>query len=41
MDNDVLRIADKEFRSRLIVGTGKYRSFRKWCVRMKLLAQRS
>lgn len=27
MDNDVLRIADKEFRSRLIVGTGKYRSF--------------
>ena len=27
MENDVLRIADKEFRSRLIVGTGKYRSF--------------
>jgi thiazole synthase len=27
MDNDVLRIAGKEFRSRLIVGTGKYRSF--------------
>jgi thiazole synthase len=27
MNNDVLRIADKEFRSRLIVGTGKYRSF--------------
>jgi|SRR5579884_330175 thiazole synthase len=27
MDNDVLRIADREFRSRLIVGTGKYRSF--------------
>ncbi|HUX09402.1 MAG TPA: thiazole synthase [Terriglobia bacterium] len=27
MDNDVLRIADKEFRSRLIVGTGKYKSF--------------
>lgn len=24
---DVLRIADREFRSRLIVGTGKYRSF--------------
>src|SRR5437899_3234026 len=27
MQNDVLRIAGKEFRSRLIVGTGKYRSF--------------
>jgi len=27
MDNDVLRIAGKEFRSRLIIGTGKYRSF--------------
>ena len=27
MDNDVLRIADKEFRSRLFVGTGKYKSF--------------
>ncbi len=27
MDIDVLRIADKEFRSRLIVGTGKYKSF--------------
>src|SRR6202012_4853842 len=27
MGNDVLRIAEKEFRSRLIVGTGKYRSF--------------
>src|SRR5208337_1792313 len=27
MDKDVLRIAGKEFRSRLIVGTGKYRSF--------------
>jgi thiazole synthase len=27
MGNDVLRIAGKEFRSRLIVGTGKYRSF--------------
>jgi thiazole synthase len=27
MDNDVLRIAGKEFRSRLIVGTGKYASF--------------
>jgi thiazole synthase len=27
MKNDVLRIADKEFHSRLIVGTGKYRSF--------------
>jgi thiazole synthase len=26
MENDVLRIAGKEFRSRLIVGTGKYRS---------------
>ncbi|NUN03120.1 MAG: thiazole synthase [Bryobacteraceae bacterium] len=25
--SDVLRIADREFRSRLIVGTGKYRSF--------------
>lgn len=27
MNNDVLRIAGKEFRARLIVGTGKYRSF--------------
>jgi thiazole synthase len=27
MDKDVLRIAGKEFRSRLIVGTGKYKSF--------------
>src|SRR5438046_9979990 len=27
MTNDILRIADREFRSRLIVGTGKYRSF--------------
>jgi thiazole synthase len=27
MDNDVLRIAGKEFRSRLIIGTGKYKSF--------------
>jgi len=27
MDNDVLRIAGKEFRSRLIVGTGKYKTF--------------
>ncbi|HEX5412654.1 MAG TPA: thiazole synthase [Terriglobia bacterium] len=27
MENDVLRIADREFRSRLFVGTGKYRSF--------------
>jgi thiazole synthase len=27
MQNDVLQIAGKEFRSRLIVGTGKYRSF--------------
>jgi len=27
MENDVLRIAGREFRSRLIVGTGKYRSF--------------
>ncbi len=27
MDNDVLRIAGKEFHSRLIVGTGKYKSF--------------
>lgn len=27
METDVLRIADREFRSRLIVGTGKYRSF--------------
>jgi thiazole synthase len=27
MQNDVLRIADKEFNSRLIIGTGKYRSF--------------
>ena len=25
--NDILRIADREFRSRLIVGTGKYRTF--------------
>ena len=27
MQNDVLEIAGREFRSRLIVGTGKYRSF--------------
>ena len=27
MDKDVLRIADREFRSRLIIGTGKYKSF--------------
>jgi thiazole synthase len=27
MENDTLKIADREFRSRLIVGTGKYRSF--------------
>ncbi len=27
MENDVLRVAGREFRSRLIVGTGKYRSF--------------
>ena len=27
MDNDFLRIADREFRSRLFVGTGKYKSF--------------
>ena len=27
MDNDVLRIADREFRSRLFVGTGKYKTF--------------
>jgi thiazole synthase len=27
MNNGVLRIADKEFHSRLIIGTGKYRSF--------------
>ncbi len=27
MQNDVLRIAGREFRSRLIVGTGKYKSF--------------
>src|SRR5947208_5959232 len=27
MENDTLRIAGREFRSRLIVGTGKYRSF--------------
>ncbi len=27
MENDTLRIADREFRSRLIVGTGKYRTF--------------
>ncbi|HUU13609.1 MAG TPA: thiazole synthase [Terriglobia bacterium] len=27
MHNDVLRIAGREFRSRLIVGTGKYRNF--------------
>ena len=27
MDSDVLRIADKEFHSRLIIGTGKYKSF--------------
>jgi thiazole synthase len=27
MNNDILRIAGREFRSRLIIGTGKYRSF--------------
>jgi thiazole synthase len=27
MDNDILRIAGREFRSRLIIGTGKYKSF--------------
>jgi len=27
MDNDVLRIAGREFRSRLIIGTGKYKTF--------------
>jgi thiazole synthase len=27
MDNDVLQIAGRDFRSRLILGTGKYRSF--------------
>jgi len=27
MENDLLRIAGREFRSRLIIGTGKYRSF--------------
>src|SRR5438876_2108678 len=27
MENDVLRIAGREFRSRLIVGTGKYKTF--------------
>jgi len=27
MDNDVLRIAGRDFRSRLIIGTGKYKSF--------------
>ena len=27
MASDVFKIADREFRSRLIVGTGKYRSF--------------
>ena len=27
MNNDVLRIAGREFRSRLIIGTGKYKSF--------------
>jgi thiazole synthase len=27
MDNDVLRIAGREFHSRLIIGTGKYKSF--------------
>jgi thiazole synthase len=27
MDNDVLRVAGREFRSRLIIGTGKYKSF--------------
>ncbi len=27
MQKDVLRIADREFRSRLIIGTGKYKSF--------------
>jgi len=28
MENDVLRIAGKEFRSRLIIGTGKYKDFK-------------
>ncbi len=28
MDNDVLRIAGKEFHSRLIIGTGKYKDFK-------------
>jgi len=27
MDNDILRVAGREFRSRLIIGTGKYKSF--------------
>ena len=27
MDNDILRIAGREFHSRLIIGTGKYKSF--------------
>ena len=27
MENDVLRIAGKEFHSRLIIGTGKYKNF--------------
>src|SRR5215510_8106729 len=27
MENDILRIAGKEFHSRLIVGSGKYKSF--------------
>src|SRR5206468_2907734 len=27
MENDTLRIAGREFRSRLIVGTGKYKNF--------------
>ncbi|HUY12339.1 MAG TPA: thiazole synthase [Terriglobia bacterium] len=27
MQNDVLKIADRQFRSRLIIGTGKYKSF--------------
>ena len=27
MNDDVLRIAGRDFHSRLIVGTGKYRSF--------------
>ncbi len=27
MESDILKIADREFRSRLIIGTGKYKSF--------------